>query len=211
MLPPLSPSDFDLRHSVAGAVSYEIPPPARSRVGKAILKGWAVDGLVRASSAPPITVVVGNQDSTIGYHQVLANVVPSQPFWIPDPTQPAGRALNPAAFSIPADGAGGNYPRNSLRSPYYIDQTDIALRRRVNLTERLKLDLRAEYFNVFNHPMFGAPGFNQPSTEFGVSGFGKIGATTNQALGSGGPSGGQSELYGLGGPRSAQFTIKLQF
>jgi hypothetical protein len=211
VLPPLSPSDFDLRHSIAGAASYEVPAPAWGRASNAILKGWAVDGLVRVSSAPPITVTAGNQTAVIGYHQVLANVVSGQPFWIPDPTQPAGRALNPAAFSTPADGVQGNYPRNNLRSPYSINQTDIALRRRFNLTERVKLDVRAEYFNVFNHPMFGAPGFNEPNTEFGTSGFGKVDATTNVALGSGGAAGGQSFLYAPGGPRSAQFTVKVMF
>jgi hypothetical protein len=211
VVPPLTPSDFDLRHSVAGAVSYEAPAPAWGRAGNAILKGWAVDGLVRISSAPPLTVVVGNQNSIVGYYQVLANVVPGQPFWIPDPTQPAGRALNPAAFSTPADGVQGNYPRNSLRSPYSINQTDLALRRRFNLTERVKLDVRAEYFNIFNHPMFGAPGSNQPDTGFGISGFGKVDTTTNEALGGGGAGGGQSFLYAVGGPRSAQFTVKLLF
>jgi hypothetical protein len=99
-----------------------------------------------------------------------------------------------------------------LRSPYSAKQTDLALRRRFSLTERIKLDVRAEYFNVFNHPMFGVPGFTQPSSELGLAGFGKVfGATTNEALGSGGFNGGQSALYALGGPRSAQFTIKLQF
>jgi hypothetical protein len=212
VLPPLAPSDFDLRHSIAGAVSYEIPAPTWGHAGNAILKGWAVDGLVRESSAPPINVVAYNQSGFISYHLTLANVVPGQPSWIPDPTQPAGRALNPAAFSLPPAGVQGNYPRNSLRSPYTIDQTDLALRRRFNLTERVKIDVRAEYFNVFNHPMFGAPGFTQPSTELGLAGFGKVFAsTTNLALGSGGASGGQSALYALGGPRSAQFTLKLQF
>lgn len=137
--------------------------------------------LVRASSAPPLTVVVANETSVIGF-QTLADVVPGQPSWIPDPTQPAGKALNPAAFSLPAPGVQGNYARNSLRSPYYVDQTDLALRRRFSLTERLKLDVRAEYFNVFSHPMFGVPGFNEPNTEFGTFGFGKIGTTTNEAL-----------------------------
>jgi hypothetical protein len=75
----------------------------------------------------------------------------------------------------------------------------------------VKLDVRAGYFNVFNHPMFGAPGFTEPNAEFGTSGFGKVGTTTNDALGGGGASGGQSTLYGLGGPRSAQFTLKLMF
>jgi hypothetical protein len=211
VVPPLTPSDFDLRHSVAGAVSYEVPAPAWGRAGKAILQGWAADALVRVSSVPPLTVVVGNQTSVVGYHEVLADVIPGQPFWIHDPTQPAGRALNPAAFSMPGDGAQGNYPRNSLRSPYSIDQTDLALRRRFNLTERVKLDVRAEYFNVFNHPMFGAPGGSQPDTGFGISGFGKVSVTTNEALGGGGAAGGQSLLYALGAPRSAQFTLKLIF
>ena len=211
VLPPLSPSDFDLRQSIAGGVSYEVPAPAWGRVGNAVFGDWSVDGLVRASSPPPLNVTVGNQTGSIGYFLTLANVVPGQPYWIPDSTQPAGRALNPAAFSSPPPGVQGNYPRNSLRSPYGIDQTDLALRRRFNLTERVKLDVRAEYFNVFNHPMFGAPGFNQPNTGFGISGFGKVDSTTNEALGGGGAVGGQSTLYALGGPRSAQFTLKILF
>ncbi|MFV3037592.1 hypothetical protein ACNI5A_31155, partial [Klebsiella pneumoniae] len=60
--------------------------------------------------------------------------------------------LNPAAFARPAAGTVGNFSRNGLRSLYSINQLDVALRRRFNLTERLKLDVRVEYFNVFNHP-----------------------------------------------------------
>jgi hypothetical protein len=52
--------------------------------------------------------------------------------------------------------------------------------------------VRAEYFNVFNHPMFGAPGGNQPNPEFGTAAFGKVDTTTNEALG--GAGGGQSFL-----------------
>jgi hypothetical protein len=120
--------------------------------------------------------------------------------------------LNPAAFTTPPAGQMGDFPRNGLRSPYSIDQTDLALRRRFRLTERVNLNLRAEYFNLFNHPMFGAPGASEPGNEFDLS-FGKIGpgSTTNLLLGGGAALGGQSPLYTLGGPRSAQFTIKLQF
>jgi hypothetical protein len=212
VLPAMSPSDFDIRQSIAGAVSYEVPAPAWGRASNAILKGWAVDGLVRASSPPPLNVTVSNQTGSVGYYLTLANVVPGQPSWIPDPTQPAGRALNPAAFSLPPPGVQGDYPRTSLRSPYGINQTDLALRRRFNVTERIKLDVRAEYFNVFNHPMFGAPGAAEPYSGLpGFVAFGKVAATTNEALGGGGTVGGQSPLYGLGGPRSAQFTVKLIF
>lgn len=59
VLPPLSPSDFDIRNSFAGAISYEVPTPSWGRTARAILGGWAVDGIVRASSAPPINVTVG--------------------------------------------------------------------------------------------------------------------------------------------------------
>jgi hypothetical protein len=211
VLPPLAPSDFDIRQSIAGAVSCELPALGRGRAGNAILKGWAVDGLVRASSPPPLNVTVSNETGFIGYFLTLADVVLGQPYWIPDPTQPAGKALNPAAFSLPATGLQGNYPRNSLRSPYGIDQTDLALRRRFSLSERVKLDIRAEYFNVFNHPMFGAPGAPEPNGEFGTPGFGQVSNTTNIDLGGGGAAGGQSVLYGLGGPRSAQFTVKVLF
>jgi hypothetical protein len=116
-------------------------------------------------------------------------------------------------------GATGNFPRNGLRSGYSIDQTDLAVRRRFDLTERVKLDLRAEYFNVFNHPMFGAPGDGAvPYAYWGYGptaepGFGQVtpGYTTNIAMGQGGTRGGQNPLYAVGGPRSGQLTVKITF
>jgi hypothetical protein len=212
VLPPLTPSDFDIRNSIAGAVSYELPAPAWGRLSNAMLRGWAVDGLMRVSSAPPINITVDVISPTVVSFRTQAQIVPGQPFWIPDPTQPSGTALNPAAFTTPPAGQVGDFPRNSLRSPYSIDQTDLAVRRRFKLTEHLNLSVRAEYFNVFNHPMFGAPGSSEPGNEFDTT-FGKIGpgSTTNLLLGGGAALGGQSPLYALGGPRSAQFTIKVQF
>jgi Carboxypeptidase regulatory-like domain/TonB dependent receptor/TonB-dependent Receptor Plug Domain len=219
-LPPLRPSDFDVRNSAAAAISYEIPTPSWGRAGSAILKGWAADGLLRVTSAPPINVYVQGFSPGSGVYVTEVDVVPGHPYWIADPTQPSGRALNPAAFTAPPVGEVGDFPRNELRSPYSINQTDLALRRRFDLTETVKLDVRAEYFNVFNHPMFGIPGSQcNPDAFWGVTGgtarptFGKVCpgiSTTNVDAGSGG-SNAQSSLYALGGPRSAQFTLKLIF
>jgi hypothetical protein len=219
VLPPLRPSDFDIRHSIAAAISYEIPTPSWGRTANAILKGWAVDGLVRAMTAPPINVFIQGFSPAVGHYTTQADVVPGQPWWIPDSTQPSGRALNPAAFTSPPVGQTGDFPRNGLRSPYSLDQTDLALRRRFNLTERIKLDVRAEYFNVFNHPMFGIPGSQcNPATFWGLLGgtalssFGKVcPGTSTMNIDGGGGSNGQSALYAVGGPRSAQFTLKLLF
>jgi len=220
VLPPLTPSDFDIRHSLAGAVSYEIPTPSWGRAGKAILGGWAVDGLVRATSAPPINIFLRGISPVLGRYTAQADIVAGQPYWIADPTQPSGQALNPAAFASPSVGQTGNFPRNGLRSPYSLNQTDLALRRQFSLTERVKLDLRAEYFNVFNHPMFGSPGSQcNPDSLWGSPGgtvrsaFGKVcpGTSTTNIDVSLGFGGQQSALYAVGGPRSAQFTAKLHF
>jgi hypothetical protein len=219
VLPPLSPSDFDLRNSFAAAISYQAPTPPWGRAGKAILGGWAVDGIVRVSSAPPINVTVRGVTPASGFDSTQAEIVPGQPYWIADPTQPSGSALNPAAFASPPVGQMGDFPRNGLRSPYSINQTDLALRRRFNLTERVKLDVRAEYFNVFNHPMFGLPGSGcNPLSIWGFQGgtvdpsFGKVcpGTSTTNIDGGATPTG-QNALYAVGGPRSAQLTIKLLF
>jgi hypothetical protein len=171
VLPSLSPSDFDVRHSFAAAVSYETPAPSWGRAGNAILRGWAVDGLVRVTTAPPINVTVRVISPVFGRHLTQADIVPGEPYWIADATQPSGTALNPDAFAPSPVGETGDFPRNGLRSPYSINQTDLALRRHFNLTERVKLDVRAEYFNVFNHPMFGLPGSQcAPDTFWGSQG-----------------------------------------
>ena len=217
--PPLTPADFDIRNTFSGAVSYEVPAPPWGGIRNAVLKGWAIDGLLRITSQPPINVFVSVISPEIGYYQTQAEVVPGQPYWIHDSTQPNGRALNPNAFTTPAGGVTGDLPRNGLRSGYSIDQTDLAVRRRFNLTDRVNLDIRAEYFNILNHPMFGAPGSeNAPYTYWGygptaTAGFGQVtpGYTTNLALGPGGSQGGQNPLYAVGGPRSGQLTIKITF
>jgi outer membrane receptor protein involved in Fe transport len=220
VLPSLTPSDFDIRHSFGGAVSYEIPAPSWGRTGHAILKGWAVDGLLRVTSAPPINVIVRVISPLFGPYRTRPDIVPGQPYWIADSTQPSGTALNPAAFTPSPVGETGNFPRNGLRSPYSINQTDLALRRRFDLTERVKLDVRAEYFNVFNHPMFGLPGSTcNPNTFWGFQGgtarpsFGKVcpGASSTNVDEGGEAFNGQSAPYAVGGPRSAQFTLKVIF
>jgi hypothetical protein len=208
-LPPGAPSDFDVRHTFGAAVSWELPAPAR--VGHTLLNGWAFDGLVRAYSALPVNVVYQRLFGQQGYYNVQPDFAPGQPFWIPNANQPEGRVLNPNAFAIPVN-ASGDFPRNSLRG-FPFNQTDVALRRRFALTERLRLDVRAEYFNVFNHPAFASPfnlwgyGNTSPDPLFGYV----YSGTLNVGLGGGGLNAGQSAIYAPGGPRSAQFTLKLSF
>ena len=82
----------------------------------------------------------------------------------------------------------------------------MTLRRQFQLHERLALQARAGFFNIFNHPNFGPPTNYMSSPLFGQS-TQMLGAS----LGSGGQNGGLNPLYQIGGPRSAQLALKLQF
>jgi len=68
------------------------------------------------------------------------------------------------------------------------------------------LSFRAEFFNIFNHPNFGNPNNLLTSPLFGHST-----QTLANSLGAGGASGGLNPLYQIGGPRSVQLALKLQF
>jgi hypothetical protein len=127
----------------------------------------------------------------------------------------AGNARQRGPFSVAAEARQGTLGRNSLRGfPVY--QVDLSIRRQFNFTEQVNLLFRTEFFNIFNHPNFGDPfptfasvGANgQPS--FNPL-FGRSRMMLGKSLGSGGVNGGFNPLYQIGGPRSIQFALKLQF
>lgn len=74
------------------------------------------------------------------------------------------------------------------------------------MNERVGLRFHAEFFNIFNHPNFGSPTNLLTSPLFGRST-----QTLANSLGAGGANGGFNPLYQVGGPRSIQFALKLQF
>jgi hypothetical protein len=85
-------------------------------------------------------------------------------------------------------------------------QADIGVQRMFRVTEEVGLRFRAEMFNIFNHPNFGSPTNSLTSPLFGYST-----QTLANSLGAGGPNGGFNPLYQIGGPRSIQSALKLQF
>src|SRR5262249_10299121 len=83
---------------------------------------------------------------------------------------------------------------------------DVALQRQFHITEKVGLRFRSEFFNIFNHPNFG-----NPNNMLNSALFGRSTQMLASSLGSGGPNGGFSPLYQIGGPRSIQLALKLQF
>jgi hypothetical protein len=114
------------------------------------------------------------------------------------------RRINREAFAAPGS-TGRPLARNALRG-FGMWQADVGLQRRFALTERVQLQLRAEVFNVFNHPSFG-----NPVGDLGSGLFGQSIQTLAGSLGSGGVNGGLSPAYQIGGTRSMQLALRLQF
>ena len=133
------------------------------------------------------------------------NVVPGQPFYISNSTAPGGWILNKAAFVNPPAGQQGDLGRNALRG-FGAFQANFAVQRDFALNERFRLNFRSEFFNILNHPNLGSPINYLSSPQFGQST-----QTLNNYLGSGGQFGGLNPLYQIGGPRSIQLALKLQF
>jgi hypothetical protein len=201
-------SDFDVRHSLSGAVSYDLPTPIVKRMNSIVRilgSGWSIDDLVIARSALPVTVA-GNSVVVSGTTFLpRPNVVSGVPLYLYGPQFPGGKAFNKAALVSAPAGTQGNLSRNMLRG-FDAWQDDFTLRRKFHLNDALNLQFRAEFFNVFNHPNFGNPVSTLSSPTFGQST-----QTLATNLSPGGVGGGFSSLYQIGGPRSVQLAVKITF
>jgi len=238
------PSDFDIRHTLSAGVTYEVPAPKTNAFTNAILRGWSIQNTILARSAPPVDIADFDFFQFNGgiTGDIRPDVFPGQPFYLygtncasvmqalgnrlPGQGCPGGKALNPNAFtsdSIPTDPntgnplRNGNVPRNFLRG-FGATQWDFAVHRDFPIHESVKLQFRAEMFNVLNHPNFGQPngGFLSPALGGpAATGFGLSSQTLGQYLDGGGSSnlggGSFSSLYQIGGPRSIQLALKLSF
>ena len=198
-------SDFDIRHSFTAGVTYALPSPEWNKFAHATLGGWSVDAFVLARSAPPVDIV-----GAINFAAGIAlasrpNVNPGVALELYGSQYPGGKIFNKAAFAPAPKGEQGDFGRNVLRG-FGATEADVAFQRQFAFTEQLSLRFRAEFFNIFNHPNFGNPNNSLTDPLFGHST-----QTLASSLGPGGANGGFSPLYQIGGPRSIQLALKLQF
>jgi hypothetical protein len=198
-------SDFDIRHAFTAGVTYNLPLPELNEFAHAGLGGWSVDSFIFARTAPPEDVVgaIEFTDSIALYPR--PDVVPGVPLVLYVAEFPGGKAFNPSAFTPPPTGQQGDFGRNVLRG-FGAWQGDVAFQREFHLIDKMGLRFRGEFFNLFNHPNFGPPDNNLTDPLFG-----QPTQTHASSLGSGGANGGFNPLYQIGGPRSIQLALKLQF
>jgi hypothetical protein len=196
-----STSGFDVRHSFSGAITYSVPGVSdRGFVGDAT-KGWSLAAVAVVRTGFPFNGVVQLESPDPGGYAISRpDLLPGQPLWIPDPAAGGGKSLNPIAFVVPSSPRQGTERRNDIPG-FGLTQVDLSIGRKFDITDRLKLQFRADGFNTFNHPNFTNP---PAYVEFGSAYL-----VSNQMLNSG--LGGLNPLFQEGGPRSLQLSLKLTF
>jgi len=188
------PSSFDTRHRFTAAINYDLP--SWQAVGK-FGSGWQLNWILTLQSGRPVPIVTVNDTSGRFYFNQRPNVVPGVDPIIHNWSASTGY-LNVNAFSQPDFGTFGNLGRNSIYGPGY-KNVDFSITKQTQIAERLGLQLRAEFFNIFNHPNFAQPNHN---VDPGFSG-GELTQTPDVAQTNPG--------LGGGGPRVVQLGLKLVF
>jgi hypothetical protein len=208
------PSDFDIRNAFSAGLTYDIPLPKTKAYARSIVRGWSLESVFQARSSAPESLYY-SQFSTLlsATAHIRPDRVPGQPLYLIGSQFPGGKAFNPVAFTKPPvdptthlPTRQGNLGRNALKG-FGATQWDFAVHRDFPIREWLKLQFRAEMFNVLNHPNFGPPVANLNNT----AQFGKAIAMLGQSLNQNAGAGSFSALYQIGGPRSIQFALKLMF
>jgi hypothetical protein len=198
-------SDFDIRHSFTAGLTYNLPHPGSGKLVRATLSGWSLNAFVLARSAVPDDIVgVSNPFGGGIALYSRPNVISGVPLELYGAGYPGGKIFNQSAFAAAPTGQQGDFGRNVLRG-FIASQADVGVQRRFRLTETIGLSFRAEAFNILNHANFGNPNNNLAGPQFGYST-----QTLANSLG-GGVNGGFNPLYQVGGPRSIQLALKLQF
>ena len=211
------PSDFDVRHTLAGFASYEAPALFASGFGNLLTRKWSIDSVFNVRSAGPVNIVYGVPTS-FGFLYLRPDLIAGAPLYLNDADLAGGRRINAAAFNVPQDLRQGTLGRNSLRG-FPLAQFNLALRRRFNFTEDIRLTVGAEAANIFNHPNFAAPAGDDASlgTRFAPSASLSANPTFGQSYtnaarspwGIAGSSFGAS--YYPGGSRAVKLSAKLEF
>ena len=157
------PAATDVRHLAAINGSYELPFGAGKRflagggaVTRLVASGFTLSTIANLQTGFPFTPQLGYNPTGSGdtRNPVRPDVNPN--FRGTLYLKTVGQYFNPAAFQAPANGAVGNLGRDTLTGPGYVDW-DVSLAKVTQVTERLRTQFRAEFFNVLNHTNFQTP------------------------------------------------------
>ena len=150
-------SSFDTTHNFVFSYNWAIPfDRAFANAPKRLTQGWNVSGITRFTGGFPIPISESSDDFSLtgSPNTDVPNVVGK--VHITDPRNPTHTFFNADAFGPGPLGDFGNANRQFFHGPG-INNFDISVMKRTNITESKAFEIRAEYFNVFNHAQFSNP------------------------------------------------------
>ena len=168
-----APAGFDLRHVLVASNTWMVPGKTGNHFVDAVVSGWSISNIFTFHSGLPFSAFLGSDNENIGS---IGGRSVEFPNLVGDPAiaNPSPLAwFNTKAFAIPALYTIGNAGRNILRSDTLVND-DLSLSKSWPFGERRSIELRGEFFNLFNHANFGFPG-----SIVGTSQFGTISSTLN--------------------------------
>lgn len=181
------PSDFDHTHRFVASYVYQLPRLANAaKYKRGVLGNWELSGILTAQTGDPVTIVAGQDQSGTALGGDRGNLVGAA--YGPGAcgsSAPCVDYLNPASFALPSSGTFGTLGKGSIRGPNLISW-NMGFFKDFPVTEKLRLQFRAEFFNIFNRV-----NFNDPNNTISGGGFGA--------------------LTGAGDPRIGQLALKVIF
>ncbi len=192
-------SQINLNQDFTASLIYELPFGKGKKFGSswngavnAILGNWELTAIEKATSGFPVFVVAPN-GSGVNFENNGNSLIRPNQVCNPTLSNPTiAEWFNVNCFAQPGSGELGNASRTPVSGPHFVN-TDFSAIKHFVLREGMRLDLRAEFFNLLNHPQFGTPGAGvSVGPELGTPGFGSINTTVNN-------------------PRLVQLALKLAF
>ena len=183
--------NFDLRQIFNASLVVKSPVKGSGVAGH-LLGNWQIAPLVRAVTGVPVNITTGKDNGLSGEGNDRPNlnvgISPYNSSW-----GPSLQYLNSAAFALNPVGSFGNLGRDVIRYPGALN-VDASVSRVFSITERFKVEARAEGFNIINHTNFTA------YSNFGYGGLSSATSSTNFG-----------QLTSAGDPRILQFALKMHF
>ncbi|HEV2246820.1 MAG TPA: carboxypeptidase regulatory-like domain-containing protein [Terriglobia bacterium] len=180
-------SSYDARQRFVFSYGYEVPSVRRfqgfSKIPGAITDGWRIAGATTFQAGFPIGLSDSSNGSFICFALVTFYGCPDRPNVLGSVTKADPRSssytntvlglgsqdhyyFDPNSFAPETPGVLGNAGRNFFHGPG-INNTDLGIYKDTKITEKTKVELRFEFFNVFNHTQFNNPTGDVSSVNFG--------------------------------------------
>ncbi len=176
-------SDFSLAHRIVTNYLWRLPSPTGSL--RHLLGGWETSGIWNWQHGFPINISSGEDTSLTAIGNDQADVAGTPSYTSGSRGDRIQKWFTTSVFRTAKEGTFGNVGRNTLYGPG-IFNIDFSAHKNIPITERLRLQYRAEFFNVLNHPILGNPGTTVTSGSFG-------------------------RITSAGAPRVIQMALKLNF